>query len=257
VIVQYRNLTKACLLINISVAISGNCIAQDEQAQREKMAQKTEVWVPVPAVVSALEGVAPSDAIMLFNGDDLSAWQALNGGNVPWTIKGDAFTVKPGSGDIKTKQSFCDIQLHMEWLTPTEVDGLQGQQRNNSGIFLQQRYEIQVLDSYNNQTYSNGQAASVYKQSNPLVNAMRPPGEWQHYDIIYTAPRFDGQALSEPAYVTVMHNGVLVQNHVEILGKTEWIGAPSYEAHECAPLQLQDHGNRVSFRNIWVRMLNE
>jgi hypothetical protein len=220
------------------------------------MAQKTEVWDPMPAVVSAAEGQIPSVAIVLFNGEDLNAWQALKGGNAAWTLEDGAMTVKPGSGDIKTKRSFCDIQFHMEWRTPADLKGLQGQQRNNSGIFLQQRYEIQVLDSYNNQTYANGQAASVYKQSIPLVNAMRPAGEWQHYDIIYSAPRFEGQTLSQPAYITVMHNGVLVQNHVEIQGKTEWIGAPSYQAHECAPLQLQDHGNPVSFRNIWVRELN-
>ena len=244
------------LMIAISTGISGYSIAKDDQTQREKMAQKTEVWEPSPAIVSAPEGQVPSDAIVLFNGDELSAWQALKGGKAPWFVDNDSFTVRPGSGDIKTKQSFCDIQLHMEWKTPTDTEGLKGQQRNNSGIFLQQRYEIQVLDSYNNPTYANGQAASVYKQSIPLVNVMRPAGEWQYYDIVYTAPRFDGSTLSEPAYVTVMHNGVLVQNHVEIQGKTEWIGAPSYQAHGCAPLQLQDHGNQVSFRNLWVRELN-
>lgn len=248
--------TRVWLLIGMSIGISGYSIAQDKRAQYEKMAQKSEVWEPVPAVVSALDGHAPSDAITLFGGDDLNAWQALKGGEAAWSVQDASFTVKPGSGDIKTKQSFCDIQLHIEWKTPTDVEGLQGQQRNNSGIFLQQRYEIQVLDSYNNPTYANGQAASVYKQSIPLVNVMRPAGQWQYYDIIYTAPRFDGAILSKPAYVTVMHNGVLVQNHVEIQGKTEWIGAPSYKAHGCAPLQLQDHGNQVSFRNLWVRELN-
>ena len=132
---------------------------------------------------------------------------------------------------------------------------MQGQQRNNSGVFLQQRYEVQILDSYANQTYPNGQAASIYKQAIPLVNAMRPAGEWQYYDIIYKAPRFANERLISPAFITVIHNGVLVQNHVEIEGKTEWIGPPSYEAHGCEPLQLQDHGNLVSFRNIWVREL--
>jgi hypothetical protein len=251
-----KKTSRVWLLIGMGTAISVYSLAQDEQAQREKMAQKSEVWEPVPVIVSALDGNMPSDAISLFNGEDLSAWQGLDGGDAPWSVKGGSFTVKPASGDIKTKQSFCDIQLHMEWKTPTDVEGLKGQHRNNSGIFLQQRYEIQVLDSYNNPTYANGQAASVYKQSIPLVNVMRPAGQWQYYDIIYTAPRFDGSSLSKPAYVTVMHNGVLVQNHVEIQGKTEWIGAPSYEAHGCAPLQLQDHGNQVSFRNLWVRKLN-
>jgi hypothetical protein len=244
------------LLISLSIGSSGHSIAQDKRAQYEKMAQKSEVWEPVPGLVSALDGHVPSDAITLFDGNDLNAWQALHGGEAVWSVQDASFTVKPGSGDIKTKQSFCDIQLHMEWKTPTDVEGLEGQQRNNSGIFLQQRYEIQVLDSYNNPTYANGQAASVYKQSIPLVNVMRPAGEWQYYDIIYTAPRFDGTTLREPAYVTVMHNGVLVQNHVEIQGTTEWIGASSYQAHGCAPLQLQDHGNQVSFRNLWVRKLS-
>lgn len=160
------------------------------------------------------------------------------------------------SGDIKTKQHLCDIQLHMEWKTLSDVKGLQGQQRDNSGIFLQQRYEIKILDPCNNPTYVNSQAALLYKQSILLVNVMRPAGQWQYYDIIYTSPRFDGKTLTIPAYVNVIHNGVLVQNHVNIQGKTEWIGSPSYEVHGCAPLQLQNHGSQVSFRNLWVRHLN-
>jgi hypothetical protein len=252
--------TKILLFIGISIGVNTSIgtysIAKDVQAQREKMAQKSEVWKPVPAIVTTFDGKAPSDATVLFNGEDLSAWQTLKGGEADWYLTDGNFTVNPGSGDIKTKQRFCDIQLHMEWKTPTEVKGLKGQQRNNSGIFLQQRYEIQILDSFNNPTYANGQAASVYKQSIPLVNVMRPAGQWQYYDIIYTAPRFDGTTLTNPAFVTVIHNGVLVQNHVKIHGKTEWIGSPSYEVHGCAPLQLQDHGNQVSFRNLWVRHLN-
>ena len=132
---------------------------------------------------------------------------------------------------------------------------MEGQQRNNSGVFLQQRYEVQVLDSYESKTYANGQAASIYKQTIPLVNATRPPEQWQEYDIIFTAPRFDDETLKTPGYITVLHNGVVVQNHVEIQGKTEWIGEPSYEAHGCAPIQLQDHSNEVSFRNIWIRKI--
>jgi hypothetical protein len=145
--------------------------------------------------------------------------------------------------------------LHFEWQVPQPSADMKGQQRNNSGIFFQQRYEVQVLDSYDNPTYSNGQAGSVYKQTIPLVNAMRPPQSWQVYDIIYQAPRFSGEKLTTPGYVTVLHNGVLVQNHTEIQGTTEWIGAPKYVAHDCAPLQLQDHGNLVSYRNMWVREL--
>lgn len=224
---------------------------------KEQQAAKTEVWEPVPAVVEAPADAPPSDAIILFSGKDGSEWQALEGGEMPWTIADGVMTVKPGAGDIKTRQSFCDVQLHLEWRTPTDVEGLESQQRNNSGVFLQQRYEVQILDSYQNKTYPNGQAGSVYKQHIPLVNAMRPPGEWQEYDILFTAPRFDGETLSSPGFVTVLHNGVVVQNHVEIQGKTEWIGSPSYEAHGCEPLQLQDHGNKVSFRNIWVRKLGE
>src|SRR5690606_26626101 len=146
--------------------------------------------------------------------------------------------------------------LHVEWMSPTDTEGREGQGRGNSGIFLQERYEVQVLDSYQNSTYPNGQAASIYKQHIPLANATRAPGVWQTYDIIYRAPRFTDQgALESPAYVTVLHNGVLVQNHVEVQGPTAWIGHPPYEAHGCASLQLQDHGDPVRFRNIWVRKL--
>ncbi len=229
----------------------------DERLSREQQAAKTEVWEPVPPVVEAKAGQVPSDAIVLFDGSDLSAWESVNGGEAQWVVNEGNLTVKPGTGDIKTKQSFCDIQLHFEWKTPTEVDGLEGQQRNNSGVFLQQRYEVQILDSYDNKTYPNGQAGSVYKQTIPLVNAMREPGEWQEYDIIFNAPEFDGDELVKPGFVTVLHNGVLVQNHTEILGKTEWIGPASYEAHGCAPLQLQDHSNPVNFRNIWVREIGD
>ncbi|WP_033187064.1 3-keto-disaccharide hydrolase [Paraglaciecola mesophila] len=250
-----KRISNLTLLLAGAISLSHGVYAEQSQAEREAQAQKTEVWEPVPKTVSTPVGKAPSDAVVLFNGDDLSAWEALKGGEASWSISGDVMTVKPGAGDIKTKQNFCDVQLHMEWRTPTQVEGMKGQQRNNSGVFFQQRYEVQVLDSYENPTYSNGQAGSVYKQTIPLANAMRPAGEWQYYDIIYTAPRFKGKKLTAPAYVTVMHNGVLLQNHTEIQGKTEWIGAPSYEAHGCAPLQLQDHGNLVSFRNIWVREL--
>lgn len=237
------------------VGIMAGTSATSDQLSREQQAAKTEVWAPVPAVVTARPNRPPSDAIVLFNGDDLSAWESVEQGGAKWQVSDGVMTVKPGMGDIKTRQAFCDVQLHLEWQTPTDVEGLEGQQRNNSGIFLQQRYEVQILDSFENKTYPNGQAGSVYKQHMPLVNAMRPPGEWQTYDILFTAPKFDGDELTEPGYITVLHNGVVVQHHVEIQGKTEWIGAPSYEAHGCAPLQLQDHSNPVSFRNIWVRKL--
>jgi hypothetical protein len=231
-------------------------LAKQSEAERAQLAKNTEVWEPVPIVVSAPKGKAPSDAIQLLGKNNLDNWEGVKGGLAKWSIDAGVLTVKPGAGDIVSKQKFCDVQLHLEWRTPTDVAGMEGQQRNNSGVFMQQRYEIQILDSYANKTYPNGQAASVYKQTIPLVNAMRPPGEWQSYDIIYQAPRFTDEMIVSPAYITVMHNGVLVQNHVEILGKTEWIGLPTYQAHGCEPLQLQDHGNLVSFRNIWVRELN-
>ena len=242
------------LLSVTSLSVYADNEGDQSRLTREQQAAKTEVWEPEPDVVSFDKAGVPSDAISLI-GDDLSNWSSVKEGNAKWTLENGVLTVKPGTGDIKTKMSFCDIQLHVEWKAPLPEADMEGQQRNNSGIFLQQRYEIQVLDSFNNKTYPNGQAASVYKQTIPLVNAMKAPEQWQSYDIIYKAPSFDGEKLASPGYVTVLHNGVVVQNHTEIQGTTEWIGAPKYKAHGCAPLQLQDHGNLVSFRNIWVREL--
>ena len=235
--------------------------ANNSEAEMEpwQRAELSEVWEPVPPVVVAEPGQAPSDAIVLFDGTDLEAWEsASDGSEARWSIDADgALTVVAGAGGIRTKQEFCDVQLHLEWRTPAEISG-EGQGRGNSGVFLQERYEIQVLDSYENETYPNGQAASLYKQSIPLVNASRPPGTWQSYDIIFMAPRFDASdALEKAGTVTVLHNGVLVQNHVEIQGTTEWIGPPQVDAHGCAPLYLQDHGDEVSFRNIWIREIAE
>lgn len=259
--------TKSGLLALCASVIAATCALGAQAAGDAKpkepwqLAQETEVWEPVPPVIQALPNTAPSDAIVLFDGKNLDQWQAAEGGPAQWKVNAGAFTVVPKTGDIKTKDSFCDVQLHIEWMTPTSITGedgklLESQGRNNSGVFLQERYEVQVLDSFNNKTYPNGQAGSVYKQSIPLVNAARAPGEWQSYDIIFTAPRFDPAGkLESPGYVTVLHNGVLVQNHFEIQGTTEWIGKPAYKSHGCAPLRLQDHGNPVSFRNIWVRKL--
>ncbi len=217
---------------------------------------RTEVWTPVPAVVSAPPGKAPSDAIVLFDGKDVSAWEAEQGGRVPWRVADGALTVVPGSKGIRTRQRFCDIQLHVEWRTPTDTKGFDGQNRGNSGIFLQELYELQVLDSYNNPTYANGQAGAIYKQAMPRVNASRAPGQWQAYDILWKAPRFSpGGGLISPARITVLHNGVLVQDDTVLSGKTEYIGAPSYAPHGCAPLYLQEHDAKVSYRNIWVREL--
>jgi hypothetical protein len=224
------------------------------QAQKP---EETEDWSRKPEVVTPGEGtLPPSDAIVLYGGaGDLDKWENMTGGPAKWDA-GDILTMVPRTGPIKTKQAFGDVQLHVEWASPSEVKG-DGQGRGNSGVFLMGKYEVQVLDSYNNETYYNGQAGSIYKQSIPLVNACRPPGEWQTYDIIFKAPVFneDGSKKSS-GYITVIHNGVLIQNHVEIKGTTEYIGAPKNDPHPAKlPIQLQDHGNPVSYRNIWVREL--
>lgn len=216
----------------------------------------TEVWEPKPAKVDPGNGqTPPSDALVLFDGTSLAEWQSAAQGAARWEVKDGLLTVAKGTGDIKTTRTFGDIQLHIEWRTPAVIES-EGQGRGNSGIFLQDRYEVQVLDSFDNPTYPNGQAGAVYKQHIPLVNATRPPGEWQTYDIVFTAPRFgETGRLISPARVTVLHNGVLIQNNVEIWGSTEYIGMPGYLPHGKGAIRLQDHGNAVSFRNIWVREL--
>ncbi len=216
----------------------------------------TEVWQPEPRVVQAAKNEPPSDAVILFDGKNLDTWESIKEGPAQWTIEDDHFTVIKGTGDIQTKEHFGSVQLHLEWRTPTIIEG-EGQGRGNSGVFFQNRYEVQILDSYQNRTYSNGQAGSVYKQHSPLVNAMRAPGKWQVYDIIFTQPIFNKDSMKiSPGYLTVFHNGVLIQNHVEVYGTTEYIGMPKNLAHGEGPIQLQDHGNPVSYRNIWVRRLD-
>ena len=211
---------------------------------------KSGVEWPEPSVVTpgATNGSAPSDAIILFDGTNLLEW---NDGD-RWLVKdGVAF---PQEAKISTKRSFGDVQLHLEWAAPTKIEGA-GQGRGNSGVFLMDKYEVQVLDSYQNSTYFDGQAAAIYKQTPPLVNAMQRPGEWNSYDIIFAAPKFrTNGALLKPAYVTVIHNGVLVLNHFELLGSTGYTEAPHYTPHaEEGPISLQFHGDAVQFRNIWVR----
>ncbi len=217
----------------------------------------TEVWEPVPPVITPGDGTAPpSDAIVLFDGTNMDQWEKPGGEPVGWELADGAMTVVKESGSIQTKQSFGDMQLHLEWRAPEKVEG-EGQGRGNSGVYIQGRYEVQVLDCYNNITYPNGQTGSIYKQHVPLANACRPPGEWQTYDIIFMAPRFkeDG-SLFTPATVTVLHNGILLLNHAVIKGNSEYIGLPAYKAHPLRqPILLQDHSNPVSFRNIWVREL--
>ena len=250
-----KSTTATSILIAASLlsVFAPNAVGQQTQADP----RLTEVWEPVPRVVTPGAGTAaPSDAIVLFDGSDLSEWEHADGSPAPWSVADGAFTVVSGSGNIQTKRAFGDAQLHIEWRAPARVQG-ESQERGNSGVFFQGRYEVQVLDSYENPTYVNGQAASIYKQHIPLVNASRPPGEWQSYDIIYRAPRFsdDGQLLS-PASMTVLHNGVLVQDDAELKGITVNRGAPFYEKHEPKlPIMLQDHASPVSYRNIWIREL--
>lgn len=222
--------------------------------------EATEFYEPVPPKIEAGSklGAAPSDAIILFDGTGLEEWESSNTGSKPnWEVAAGVLTVKPGSGAIKTRKKFGDVQLHLEWRSPAEIEG-DGQNRGNSGVFLMDTYEVQVLDSHGNNTYTNGQAGSIYKQSPPLVNASNPPGEWNTYDIIFRAPVFnqDGMLL-KPARLTLLHNGVLVQDNFELKGPTEYIGIPNYVSHpEALSISLQDHGSPVSFRNIWVRELN-
>lgn len=219
--------------------------------------EATEDWSKKPVVVKpGMNNQPPSDAYVLYRGkQDLVKWTQENGDPVKWEADSD-LTVIEKTGSIKTVKSFGDVQLHVDWCTPTTITG-DGQGRGNSGIFLMGKYELQVLDSYNNETYYNGQAGSIYKQHIPLVNACLPPGQWQTYDIVFIAPRFNqDQTLKSPGYITVLQNGVLIQNHVELKGPTEYIGVPVYKFHaDKLPLMLQNHGNRVSFRNIWIREL--
>ncbi len=238
-----------CIIISIILFIS-----LQNKAQKSKP-KDTEDWSQKPEIVTVEEGTIPSDAIVLFNGKDLSEWQGKDG-EVKWKVSKKSMTIVKGTGGIFTKKKFGDIQLHIEWRSPKKVDG-KGQGRGNSGVYLQNRYEVQVLDSYQNETYYNGQAGSIYKQYIPLVNASRKPGKWQTYDIIFIAPRFNADnSLKTAGRITVIHNGVLIQHNVELKGPTVFNGKPEYKFHpEKEPIMLQNHTNPVSYRNIWVREL--
>jgi hypothetical protein len=252
------------------IAMAAPLSAQQAAAPGAPRHQDTEIWEPVPKVVTpgATDAEPPSDAIVLFDGKNLDQWvSAQDKSPAKWTVADGVLTVNKtkGVGNIETKRSFKNYQLHVEWKIPENITG-SDQARGNSGVFLASTgpgdagYELQVLDSYNNKTYVNGQAGSIYKQAIPLVNANRKPGEWQTYNVVWTAPTFqeDG-SLKTPAYVTVFFNGVLVENRFELKGETLYIGKPFYKKYDSAPIKLQAHGDKsepVSFRNIWVRELD-
>jgi hypothetical protein len=219
----------------------------------------TEVWSPVPMHVTPAmrDGSPPSDAIVLFDGATLNGWETVKDGSpAKWHVDNGDLVVTPGAGDIRTSGLFGDVQLHVEWMPPAEAPDKVGQDRGNSGVYLQGLYEVQVLETFENITYPNGQAGSIYKQFIPLVNASRPAGQWESYDIVFTAPRFNPNGtLLSPARMTVFQNGILVQNNVTLKGPTVFRGPPHYTAHGDRGLVLQDHGHEVRFRNIWLRRL--
>ena len=253
--------------VALAVLIAAATIASAQQPAAPKP-EDTEIYKPVPKMVTpgATCNAPPSDAIVLFDGKNLDQWVS-NSDKSPakWTVADGVLTVSKSEGNIETKRSFKDYQLHIEWKVPAGITG-KGQGRGNSGVFLASTgpgddgYELQVLDSNGNETYVNGQAGSIYKQAVPLANPSRKAGEWQTYDVVWTAPTFgDDGSLKTPAYVTVFFNGVLVQNHFELKGETRYIGKPFYKKYTSAPIKLQAHGDKSepdSFRNIWVRALN-
>jgi hypothetical protein len=260
---------RSLALIALACPISIHLVAQRSDVARPKP-QDTEVWEPVPKVVTPgpKDAAPPSDAIVLFDGTNLDEWvSARDKSPAKWKVADGLMIVnnEKGVGNIETKRTFKNYQLHIEWRIPEKVTGTD-QARGNSGVFLASTgpgdagYELQILDSYNNKTYVNGQAGSIYKQGIPLANPNRKPGEWQAYDVVWTAPAFKADGtLDSPAYVTVFFNGVLVQNHFELKGETRYVGAPFYKRYDSAPIKLQAHGDGgepVCFRNIWVRTLD-
>jgi Domain of Unknown Function (DUF1080) len=258
-----KTILSLAMILTVAGILNAQSKFKTRQDSLEFEAAKTEVWSPVPKTVQPGNSFAdaPSDAIVLYNGKNLDAFQKRKGGVPGWKIEEDgALTVVKGSGDLETKEAFGDCQFHLEFREPSVIAG-SNQTRGNSGIWFMSNYEMQILDNYNNPTYVNGMVGSLYKQHVPLVAAGRKPGEWQTYDILFTAPQFkDNGELATPARITAFLNGVLVQNNVIVYGPVEWIGLPKYVKHASKmPIYLQDHGfdggQPVSFRNIWIRPL--
>jgi hypothetical protein len=246
------------VIFTVLVSISTLYVNGQDNRFNQKNPDKPEVTEYMdPEIKVITPGAIPSDALVLFDGKNLDQWESTkDGGAAKWKVEDGSMTVVGGAGGISTKKLFADCQLHIEWRSPIEGDDKKGQGKGNSGVFLQGIYEVQVLNSYNNRTYRNGQAGSIYKQSPPLVNVTSKMGEWNVYDIIYTAPKFTvNGGVEVPPFVTVIHNGVVVQNHTMIQGVTNYIGQPTNPVHGKAPIHLQDHGNAVSFRNVWIREL--
>ncbi len=259
-------LTAAAALSFSTVVAAAQQTAAPAQTGAKPAHEDTEFYKPVPPVVTpaATVGQPPSDAVVLFNGTDVSQWVAAKDGSpADWTVTDGVMTVKKGgAGNIETRRKFKDYQLHLEWKIPASITG-EGQGRGNSGVFLASLgqgdagYELQIMDSYNNPTYTNGMLGSIYKQAVPLANAARKPGEWSSYDIVWTAPRFnDDGTVKSPAHATVFLNGVLVENNFALKGQTLYVGQPFYKSYDTAPIKLQAHGDKsepISFRNIWAR----
>jgi hypothetical protein len=248
-----------CFAITLS-ACQNKAINVKEMQEEPTKPEATEIWEPKPRIVSVdVSTRIPSDALVLFDGSDFNEWiSATDSTTVNWNLNSDkSMTVKDRVGDIQTKKNFGSVQLHIEWRSSKEIRA-NGQNRSNSGVFFQNRYEVQILDNNNNDTYVNGQVGAIYKQAIPLVKASSETGNWNSYDIIYHAPKFNSEdKIVVSATITVLHNGVLIQDHVTIKGTTEYIGWPKNKAHGKAPIKLQDHGDNsgVSYRNIWVREL--
>jgi Domain of Unknown Function (DUF1080) len=263
---HFSKLSILATLLTMATAVPAQTPAADPTQPKPKP-EETEIWTPKPPVVTpgATLGAPPSDAILLFDGKNLDEWVTVKDKSpAQWDVHDGVATVKKSGGNIETKRSFKNFQLHVEWKIPESITGT-SQARGNSGVFLASTgpgddgYELQVLDNYQNDTYVNGMVGSLYKQSIPLANACRKPGEWQAYDIAWTAPTFnDDGSVKTPAYATVFFNGVLVDNHFELKGQTLYIGKPFYKKYDAAPIKLQAHGDKsepISFRNIWVREL--